>query len=569
MLKSYLSRTLASVVGLLFAACDGDSGAPKPPTWENDVQPMLARRCLGCHADGGLGDLRLDTYAFAKERAGLAIGAIEAGTMPPWLPSEACHPIDGARPVLPEEVATLKAWVAADFPRTNPPRDPPAELVEDFRPDETLEMSRNYLPNAEVSDDYRCFVLDRDFPTDTWVTASHVRPGSAAVHHVIVYVIPPSQLAEVAERDAADPSEGYTCFSQPVSTGFTDEGAFMAYLAGGDLPNFAFPDQLGGWAPGARPRILPEGWAFRVPAGAKIVAQIHYSNSGLPTQDTSVLQLSTRPTPPAYVLHTRPLAAQYFEVPAGARDVTTTRDFPYLGDAPIEFVGMMGHMHLLGRQIRAEVIRGDDSADACLLDIPAWDFHWQESYIFPPDQPVHVQPGDTVRLSCTFDNGPEDQAPGPDGIRPPPRDVEWGEGTSDEMCLLIHTSREPYAPEPEADRRTCVSAGPCVEACRKAGRESLDCVLGCGEASPECQLCTVRAALQCGEFECLTQLLDAADCVTPCLESSLMLGSNLGRCLEAACATAYQQALACLDPTLGREDCEPAFDACLATPPTP
>jgi hypothetical protein len=38
--------------------------------------------------------------------------------------------------------------------------------------------------------------------------------------------------------------------------------------------------------------------------------------------------------------------------------------------------------------------------------------------------PVHVGPGDTVRVSCTFDNSAA-----------PARYVLWGEGTTDEMCL--------------------------------------------------------------------------------------------------------------------------------------
>jgi hypothetical protein len=58
-----------------------------------------------------------------------------------------------------------------------------------------------------------------------------------------------------------------------------------------------------------------------------------------------------------------------------------------------------------------------------LLDIPAWDFHWQGSYLY--ETPIPVRAGDAVRISCVWDNTQET----------PPRYILWGEGTQDEMCL--------------------------------------------------------------------------------------------------------------------------------------
>ena len=42
--------------------------------------------------------------------------------------------------------------------------------------------------------------------------------------------------------------------------------------------------------------------------------------------------------------------------------------------------------------------------------------------------------GDRVRLRCGWDNSAENQ-PAPGGVRQPPRDVTYGEKTSDEMCI--------------------------------------------------------------------------------------------------------------------------------------
>lgn len=87
-------------------------------------------------------------------------------------------------------------------------------------------------------------------------------------------------------------------------------------------------------------------------------------------------------------------------------------------------------------------------------------------------------------------------------------------------------------------------------------------MLECVEARTECQLCGVRAALQCSELTCLSTLVDATDCMVSCLESSLMLGGNLGRCLSAECPTAYDAALTCLDASLAGEACAGRFAKC-------
>ena len=52
-----------------------------------------------------------------------------------------------------------------------------------------------YTPNAERPDDYRCFILDREFENETFMTASNIVPDrSELVHHVIVFLQPPDGL---------------------------------------------------------------------------------------------------------------------------------------------------------------------------------------------------------------------------------------------------------------------------------------------------------------------------------------------------------------------------------------
>ena len=78
----------------------------------------------------------------------------------------------------------------------------------------------------------------------------------------------------------------------------------------------------------------------------------------------------------------------------------------------------MLHMHTLGAAATVTHVRGEERQ--VLLEVPRWDFDWQFTYAF--SEPVAFAPGDTLDLSCTFDN-------------PTAEAVGWGEGTGDEMCV--------------------------------------------------------------------------------------------------------------------------------------
>jgi hypothetical protein len=70
---------------------------------------------------------------------------------------------------------------------------------------------------------------------------------------------------------------------------------------------------------------------------------------------------------------------------------------------------------------------------AVLLDIPRWDFHWQNAYAL--SHAVKAEAGDVVRVTCRHDV--HKRMHGGHGVPKTPRYILWGEGTTDEMCLGI------------------------------------------------------------------------------------------------------------------------------------
>ena len=263
----------------------------------------------------------------------------------------------------------------------------------------------------------RCMVLDDTFPVDTWITGYQVAPDQTdIVHHVLLYVLPPESLTEFDAKDAAEAGEGFTCFSDPG----VDAGLF------------------GTWVPGTPATNLPNRLGFLAPAGSRIGMQVHYNLlAGTPAPDHTEVRLKTTTTRPDYEAQSVFLIEDDFVLEAGNAANEVTRTFENTFPFPITIISTLPHMHLLGKSIRLDYIDGNGN-EKCLVDIPDWDFNWQQTYDFSTNYFVVVEPGESTRITCTFDNSESNQ-PVVNGERLPPRDVTWGEGTLDEMCLMILT----------------------------------------------------------------------------------------------------------------------------------
>ncbi len=417
---------LAAVAGCGGEGGSGGSAAGTPPenavTYWQDAKPILDAKCNGCHTQGGIAPFALETYEQAYPMRGIIKSSTQAGTMPPWPPAKGCSEYFSDRSLTEEQLATLAAWadgggVEGDPAKPGGPidRGPTNDLS---RVDRSLEMPVEYTPTKEP-DDYRCFVLDWPGTETEFVAGFRANPGNAAVvHHVIAFLIDPANVAEVEASDAAEAGPGYTCYG----------GAGVK------------SQWIGAWAPGSLGTDTPEGTGIRVEPGSKVVLQIHYNTltAGAQADKTSVdfkveKSVTTEGRIQPWAKPTW-LSGNGMLIPAGEADVTHsfTYDMTTLGSGgPVTIHAAGLHMHQLGKYGSLRIDRADGTSE-CMLDIPHWNFHWQGSYSFL--EPKTLNPGDTVTLECHWDNSAANQ-PLVDGVKMPPKDVTWGESTTDEMCL--------------------------------------------------------------------------------------------------------------------------------------
>jgi hypothetical protein len=363
-------------------------------TWYRDVLPIVQTRCQECHVAGGIAPFSLTAYADAKAMHTSMASAAATRRMPPWMPDDSCGSYVGSRRLSQAEINTLTAWSEAGAPEGNPADAPPPPTATGTLPwvDVTLTAGADYTPKSVPTDDYRCFTMDPGLTQDRDVIGYDILPGvRSQVHHVILYV---ATKAQAQAKDDAEAGLGWTCYGGPGTSS---------------------SKMLGGWVPGSGATRFPAGTGIRLKAGEVLVVQIHYNTSQqLPRPDRTVtkLQYSAQPVPSVATFVA--LGQGSFSIPPRSTGYSASATLS--ASANVRVYGVLPHMHQLGKSIRVE----NTTRSQCYVNIPRWDFHWQQLYFFP--QPLQVGLQDSLKLTCTWDNYTD-------------RTVTWGEGTSDEMCL--------------------------------------------------------------------------------------------------------------------------------------
>jgi hypothetical protein len=357
-------------------------------------------------------------------------------------------------------------------PHGGPPPSPaPLRDGERFH---QISVERPYRPTPPEgsTDEYRCFLLDSGLDEAAFITGTQVLPQTGLVHHANVSRVDASVVEHARKLDAADEGDGWRCFG---GTGLEQGvGEF-----GGESSSETY---LGGWSPGHNETLVGDPAGYPIKPGSHIVLQVHFSLLGFDGGPVPSDQPSIRLRLMPGSADVRPLKALLLpapiELPCGAAESgplcdrgkaiedlvkrtgpqaksmveqlnklcnggappaagpTQHCDFPVRESVLLYGVGP--HMHLLGRSIKVELNPGAPDART-LLDQPVYNFDNQAIQVLP--QPIRINPGDTVRVTCTHDATLRSKLPQLRSLQP--RYVVWGDGTSDEMCLgLLSTTNK-------------------------------------------------------------------------------------------------------------------------------
>ena len=487
-------HTLFSLV-LLTACTKTDEDKQSSYTYYGDTKSILDTRCANCHQTDDIAPFPLTTYEEIEPLLSVIRTSIETDSMPPWQPSDECNDYKGNFDLTADEKSILLDWIDNEAPMGNTDNyvEPTNDESREFTTNLSLQIPEPYTP-TRAPDDYRCHLIPWPSEETSYVTGINVIPEQTSiVHHVILFLIGPDQFDQFQAYDNAEEGSGYTCYGGPTantgeSTGglglggdinpselldaLNDLGLTIGDLQSGNYTNEqlaelfdtlgASPEgaiggfnQIGSWVPGTPSLPYPEGTGIRVEPGSMIVAQIHYNTlSADPIADQSSFQIATTPEveKEAILMQLTDLGwvsqgmlGPAMTISAGDNEVehgtiaandsmfinAARRNLGLESDAPLMLYTAAAHMHNLGVSQRSE-IQHEDGSNTCLLDIPDWDFSWQGSYHF--SEPIPFNDGDSLSMTCSWDNSASNQQI-IDGTILDPTDVQWGEGTTDEMCL--------------------------------------------------------------------------------------------------------------------------------------
>jgi peroxiredoxin len=362
----------------------------KTVTYAKDVARVIQNRCQECHRPGAIGPFPLLSYDDAKKRTRRIREAILEQRMPPWHADPHYGKFSNDRRLAQDERDLLLAWIDAGAPKGDDRElPPPLTFVEGWKigvPEQVFTMPKEFhVPEAGVLD-YQRFLVDTGFKEDVWVQAAECRPGNRkVVHHILVYVLAPGR------RDPYD-----------------RDGTAATLV---------------GWAPGDMPARYSPDMARRIPAGSKLLFEVHYTPNGTKQTDRSSVGVIYARKPPKYAVEMNILANMLFRIPPRTPDQQGQMSFTFPQDALI--LSFMPHMHLRGISARYILTYPDGKSDT-LLSVPDYDFNWQSVYRFAT--PLHVPKGSKLAWIGHWDNS-EDNPRNPDPSKP----VRWGLQTWDEM----------------------------------------------------------------------------------------------------------------------------------------
>jgi hypothetical protein len=404
----------------------GEAEAPAGDlTYHGHIRPILEAACVDCHVEGGMAPFALDTYERVFQNAEPMKDAVRSRSMPPWLAARCCAEYHADWSLTDEEIAMISEWVQRGSPEGDP--ETAAEIPPPrfglSRVDATVTMREAYTPEPPDgrTDDVRCFVADWPFADPVFVTGMNPVPGNRSiVHHLVVAAIWGDDLDRVREMDEADDRPGFEC-----QGGFFG-GLKNVRLIGGSLVGSDFPGGIG----------------RRVEGGSKIVLNIHYSTAraeAAPDQTAIEFKVDAEAhEAKAFAVANLAWLVGGMQIAAGDPDAVFWYQYAptlFTQGKRVKLWSVTPHMHYFGSRFVTRIVRADGTRD-CLLEIPDWDFGWEQ--VFWLKEPKILEPGDEVYVECHFDNSAANQPDGRD-----PRDISWGANDQDMCAAFVYFEDAP------------------------------------------------------------------------------------------------------------------------------
>lgn len=396
-------KGIISALSLVFIS----SSIINAQTYADDAAQLFYDNCATCHNPNGIAPFSILSYEDVTTNAGIIYDAIAQKTMPPWPPEESYVAFSHSRALEDADRNLLLDWMTNGMPEGNPANTPAPPV---FNPGSLLGAGDlevqipTYMSKATSgSDDYVCFSIPSDLLQTRTIKAMEVIPGNPEiVHHCLIYI--------------------------------DETGSYPTDTVSGTCNGPTNATLVGGYTPGSSPLIFPNGNGLKLgmdlEANSNIVFAMHYPEGSYGQFDdtkvifhfydeleTGIRQVSADPIIQNWSFSLSP--DQFTSVDASYSNIPIN----------ISLLSIFPHMHLLGKSIKSYALNPANDTIR-LVNIPQWDFHWQDFYIFK--NLVRIPANSVIHGEGVYDNT-TGNFHNPNN---PPITVYPGLNTTDEMFLI-------------------------------------------------------------------------------------------------------------------------------------
>jgi hypothetical protein len=283
------------------------------------------------------------------------------------------------------------------------------DLIENRKPDLVLEMNEPYKLSEEGIEDYRFFNVPTNLPNDTYIQSINYIPGNKRyVHHSRIMADTTNLIRGIDGLSEFDP-KALEFQKNPLADEF-----------------------LYGWVPGNLPLLYPPGTGKKLHANTDLILNVHYAPSASEQYDQSKITLyfakeKVEEEIKTLAITEKHISNQPFFLRANTRPTFYVN---YKVTEDMRLVSLLPHMHFLGKSFKAFAKTPDGEAIP-LIKIDSWDFNWQSTYLF--EEPLFIPKGSKILIVADYDN----TATNPINPNSPPKDVDLGWNSTDEMMNLI------------------------------------------------------------------------------------------------------------------------------------
>lgn len=429
-----LRKSLLPVLLLMVNLCIAQT-----PEFYKDVQPVIHAHCVACHRPGEAAPFPLITYEDISKRSKFIKQVVSSRYMPPWKADGHYNNFANDRSLTEKQIQTIVGWVDAGSLKGKGTSKIEKDIQDRVnagtsykrKPDLTLRMKEAFKLKGDAVERFVMFKVPFEIGQEANVEAiEFISNNKKLIHHANFAIHPVADTA-IDLHDTVD----------WVDTNGPEADKYYQWIKYKKEITY-----YGGWIPGTTVETYPKDMGWVMPKRGVMLLTVHFGPAAIDAESIDGVNVFFKNEPikrkvkvislgsggigekdisPPFMIFADEVKSFKLRVANNQPDVSLLYAWP--------------HMHQLGKKFKAyaTTAAGDTIK---LVNIPAWDFRWQEIYKYK--KPLLLPKGAVVHIEGTYDNTADNPM---NPHNPPQLVMSTGNMRSDQemlTLLLMYVQRE-------------------------------------------------------------------------------------------------------------------------------